>query len=488
MRLRATLLILLLGLASAKADETPLDLGDRRELFVDGYLIDSMTGVRLNLGEPRDEGPVVRFDQSWEGPFCGYCTVLRDRDKFLLYYRGKPERQADGVGELTCVAESNDGVHWTKPKLGLIEIDGSRENNVVLAIDGLSHNFSPLIDAKPGAAAGERFKALCGTMTTGLLAMVSPDGVRWRKLQEAPVIAKSDVPFPYMFDSQNVAFYSPMEGKYLSYFRVFKDGVRRICRAESDDFVHWTGVQLMEYRGLDGRPAPIEHLYTNQTNPYFRAPHLYISTCARFMPGRQVLDAEEAKAIHVDPNYFKDASDAIFMTTRGGNVYDRALLSSFIRPGIGAQNWVSRTNYPALNVVQTGPHEMSVYVNQDYAQPTAHLRRYSLRLDGFASLRAPYEGGEVVTKPLTFRGDRLLVNFATSAAGGIRVELQNAAGEPIPGFKLDDSVETIGNEIERRVRWKQGGDLSALAGKPVRLRFVMKDADLFALRFAGAKP
>ena len=126
---------------------------------------------------------------------------------------------------------------------------------------------------------------------------------------------------------------------------------------------------------------------------------------------------------------------------------------------------------------------MSIYVNQDYAQPTAHLRRYSMRLDGFASLRAGYEGGEMLTRPLSFSGRRLDVNFATSAAGGLRVEFQTADGQPIPGFTADDCREQIGNEIERRVAWQAGSDVSSLAGKPIRIRFVLKDADLFSFRF-----
>ena len=81
------------------------------------------------------------------------------------------------------------------------------------------------------------------------------------------------------------------------------------------------------------------------------------------------------------------------------------------------QNWVSRTNYPALNVVQTGPTEMSLYVQSDYGQKSAHLQRYSLRLDGFSSLRAPLAGGELLTRPLTFTASQLLLNFATSRGG-----------------------------------------------------------------------
>ena len=158
-------------------------------------------------------------------------------------------------------------------------------------------------------------------------------------------------------------------------------------------------------------------------------------------------------------------------------------MQGFITPGIGLKNWVSRTNYPALNVVQTGPTEMSVYVNQDYAQPTAHLNRYSLRIDGFTSLHAPYKGGEMITRPFRFTGDTLLLNFSTSAAGYIKVEMLDLQGNILEGYKLENSKGLIGNEIEKAVSWKGNPDLRKSAGSPVRLRFVMKDADLYSLKF-----
>src|SRR6185503_2236 len=229
--------------------------------------------------------------------------------------------------------------------------------------------------------------------------------------------------------------------------------------------------------------APPEHLYTNQTHPYFRAPHLYIGIAARFMPGRQVLSDEQAKAINVDPGYFKDCSDNVLLTSRGGTRYDRTFMEAFVRPGIGPENWTSRTNYPALNVVPTGPSEMSLFIQHRYGQPTHHLRRYTLRTDGFASVNAPYQGGELVTKPFRFTGRNLVINFATSAPGGLRFEIQDKDGKPIPGYTLEDSVEVIGNEIERSVAWKGGSDVSRVAGQTIRLRVVMKDADLYAFRF-----
>jgi hypothetical protein len=329
-----------------------------------------------------------------------------------------------------------------------------------------------MIDPRKDVPKGERYKALGGTGRAGLVAFVSEDGLRWRKLRDKPVVTKG------AFDSQNVPFWSEYEQCFCCYFRVFQGGIRRIARTTSKDFITWTDPVLMGYGD-----RPVEHLYTNQTSPYFRAPHLYIGIAARFMPGRQVLTAEQAKAINVDPGYFRDCSDGVLITTRGGDRYDRTFMEGFLNPGIGPENWVSRTNYPALNVVQTGPHEMSFYANLNYGQPTSHLRRYSLRLDGFAAVVAPYGGGELLTKPLTFTGKELVLNFATSAAGGIRVEIQDAAGKPIPGYTLADSVETIGNEIERAVRWKSGSDVSGLAGKPIRLRFVMRDARLYSMWF-----
>jgi hypothetical protein len=144
---------------------------------------------------------------------------------------------------------------------------------------------------------------------------------------------------------------------------------------------------------------------------------------------------------------------------------------------------VSRTNYPALNVVQTSDEELSFYVNRNYGQPTAYLGRYTLRLDGFASLHAPYAGGEMVTRPLRFAGGALELNYATSAGGGIRIEIQDENGRPLPGYALADSMEIIGDRTARDARWRGATDVKPLEGKTVRLRFAMKDADLFSIRF-----
>lgn len=479
----------------APGENEVIEIRGRRELFVDRHLIARMDHLRLELGEPRDEGVVLEFDRPWEGAFCGYATVIHEEGiheegihdeggvvgtRYHLYYRGLPRAGADGSQlEVTCYARSDDGLRWRKPDLELFEVNGTRKNNVILANAApASHNFCPFLDRRPAVPAPERFKALGGTSHSGLIAFVSPDGIHWRRLREEPVFRRKG----WVFDSQNVPFWSPSEKRYVLYFRSSVAGVRAIARTTSEDFLQWSDPTQMRYSDT-ATTRPSHHLYTNQTQPYFRAPHIYISTAARFLPERQVLTDEQARAIGVHPRYFRDTSDSVLMSSRGGDLYDRTFPGAFIKPGIGAENWVSRSNYPALNIVQTSPVEMSLYVCQNYGQPTARLHRYSLRLDGLARVRASFEGGELVTRPLRFSGARLVLNFATSAAGGIRVEIQTAAGEPIPGFTLSDAIETIGNEIERAVRWKGGDSVEKLGGQAVRLRIVMKDADLYALRF-----
>ena len=115
--------------------------------------------------------------------------------------------------------------------------------------------------------------------------------------------------------------------------------------------------------------------------------------------------------------------------------------------------------------------------------PTMRIRRYALRTDGFVSVNAGYSGGEFTTHPLVFAGSDLEINYSTSAVGSVRVEVQDAEGRPQPGLSLDDSAEIFGDEIDGTARWNNNPSLASLAGHPVRLRFALHDADLYAFRF-----
>jgi hypothetical protein len=456
--------------------EPQIYIGSRLELFVDSFLIESLNNLELRLHTPVDEGPVMKFDKPWEGPFSTYSTVIRDSNIFRLYYRGLATTKGEATNEeVTCYAESKDGIHWVKPDLKLFSVMGTWKNNVILAgLKPSSHNFSPFIDKNPDRSAG-KFKSL-GGLTDGLIAFTSEDGIHWKKLRDTPVLTGEP------FDSQNISFWSESEKCYLCYFRkwINNEGklVRSIGRSTSRDYLNWSEPVAMNFG-----TAPVEELYTNQTSPYFRAPHIYIALAARFFPGKQVISEDQALRLNVNPDYYKDCSDAVLITSRGGTTYERIFLEGFIRPGIGLNNWISRTNYPALNVVQTGETQMSLYVNQDYAQPTAHLHRYSLRLDGFSSVHAAYKPGELVTKIFTSKGSHLALNFSTSAAGFIIVELLDINGKTIPGFSSENCIPLIGNEISRQVEWKTGSSLEQLNSTPLKIRFTLKDADLYSFNF-----
>lgn len=489
-----TLFILLIFCSLASALAEPIDIGSRRELFIDHLLLDKLDKASLKMHAPEPVSVALKFDKPWEGRFSGYITVLHDTEQklFRMYYRGTPTLPtSSNKTEYTCYAESKDGKAWTKPNLGLHEAFGTKDNNVLLANDPIAtHNFAPFIDANPATPADQRYKALSGLggKGGGLRAWTSADGLHWKKLRDEPVLTKG------AFDSQNVSFWSPVEKCYIAYFRVFTGGgtdektwqpkgVRWVSRATSTDFVTWTPAVMMKC----DRPL-VDHIYVSQTHPYFNAPHIEIATAARFMQGQSSLDDQAKKFMAEDAKQytalFADCSEAVLMTSRAGStLYNRTFMEGFVRPGLHFRNWTSRANYPACGIVPTGKSEISIFVQRHYGQSVNLIERCALRLDGFASVHADYDGSTVITKPLTFTGKELHLNFATGAAGHVAVEIQDEAGQPIPGFALADCLSQSYDDIDRVIRWKTGSDVSTLTGKPVRLKFDLRDADVFSMWF-----
>ena len=475
-----------------------VNIGTRLEMFIDHYLIESLRGARLKLAEPRPAGAVIKYENLWEAVPTGTATILQDGSLYRLYYTALPsDYKSEAAESNLCYAESKDGVTWIKPDLGLAAFRGSKQNNILLPgniEDRYTANFSPFLDNRPGVAAAERYKAVGGVWPKGLYVLVSPDGIHWRKWREAAVFSKG------AFDSQNVIFWSEAEHCYVLYFRVFTgwtdytaksfqlEGFRSISRTTSPDLINWSEPQRMSFG-----PTPLEHLYENRTHPYARAPHIYLAYPMRFVPGRAFLSAERLAELKVLPSYLNikgnthniplEVSDTVLLTSRGGSRYDRTFMEAFVRPGLDEANWVSRNGIAAIGTLQTSPTELSIFIGQHYAQPSAYLGRFTLRLDGFASVNAPYAGGEMLTKPIVVTGETLVLNCATSAQGGVRVEVQTAEGEPWPGFTLMEADEFVGDSIATTVKWKSGASLSSLLGKTVRLHFVMSDADIYSLRF-----
>jgi len=483
---------LCLFVAAVTSGAEPIRIGSRLELLVDDYLIEKLAGdARLVLHHPIPREICLVLDAPWEGNSCNYVTVLRDGPKYRMYYRGAQVSVEGGKVRrthpfVTCLAESDDGIRWRKPQLGLVEFQGSRRNNII-RIGDLCHDFSPFVDTNPACPPGARYKAVgAAGFRKGLLAYQSPDGIHWSALNDGkPVITDG------AFDTQNIAFWDPVRKEYRAYIRDFRSGVRDIRTATSNDFIHWTKPAWLAYPG-----APREHLYTNQVKPYYRAPHIYIGFPTRYIdrgwsPAMRALPEPQHRELRARANrrYGTALTEGLLMTSRDGITFHR-WQEAFLRPGLRLKhNWKYGDNYIAWHVVETpsqlpdSPNELSIYATEGYwTGKSVHIRRYTLRLDGFASVSAPM-GGELLTKPIIFEGKALVLNMSTSAAGSIRVEVQSRGGKPLPGRSLADCPDIFGDSLEHVVAWKDGSDLSRLAGKPVRLRITLRDADLFAFRF-----
>jgi hypothetical protein len=439
-------------IARVRVPLEPEDVGSRVEPFVDDDLLDRLGGsaaLRVQRPEPREV--VLTADRPWEGNTSAYFTVFRDGDRYRMYYRGahwdEKARKA-AHREVTCYAESKDGITWTKPELGLFEFDGSKENNIVWDGGATSHNFTPFRDANPKCPPAGRYKALAG-LRGGLTAFQSANGLRWQPMADRPVITKG------AFDSQNLAFWDAHAGVYREYHRQFR-GVRDIMTSTSGDFLGWTDPTFLDYPGA----AP-EHLYTNAVLPCPRAPHVLVGFPTRFLPARE-------------------QTEPTFMASRDGTTF-RRYAEAVIPTTAPADRDGNRSNYMAWGVLQLPgrDRELSVYAKERYyAGPGSRLRRFVYRLDGFVALAAGPDGGEAVTRPLRFRGSKLVLNYRAGAGGSVRVELQDAGGRPLEDY----AAELRGDEVAGVVAWPKG-DLRPLAGGPVRIRFLLKDAELFSFRF-----
>jgi len=440
--------------ASTLAADSSIHIGSRRELFVDDFLIERLTGASLKLHKPEPRDVALVCDAPWEGNTSAYYTLFHDGDRFRTYYRGShydEKTKKAAHPEVACYAESKDGITWTKPKLGVCEFAGSKDNNIVWTGAG-SHNFTPFKDTNPACTPDARYKAFAGgtTLLNGkkkscLNALKSADGLRWTLMSECVITAGA-------FDSQNLAFWDAVRGEYRAYWRIFSDKVRAIRTATSKDFIHWENQADLKY--VD---SPPEHLYTNAVMPYFRAPHLFVAFPTRF----------QAKTQQVEP---------VFMTSRDGVLF-RRWAEELIPITAPKDRDGNRSNYMTHGLLQLpgNDRELSVYATEAYyAGPASRFRRFVFRTDGFTSVHASGKA-ELLTKPLRFTGKTLEIN----STGSVRVAIQDADGKRT----LNESEPVTGDHIAHIVKWKRGNNLAALAGKTVRLRFELNNADLYSLKF-----
>lgn len=263
--------LLMAACVAVAQDAEPVAIGSRLEPLVDTHLIATLSGgAAFRLHQPVPREIVLDHNEPWEGSGTGYHTVFQDGPLYRMYYKTwHLDPQPGGLKTphptFAGYAHSTDGIHWVKPRLGLFEYEGAKDNNIVWVGKG-SHDFTPFKDTRPGCPPEELYKAVgWGDEPSGLYAFKSADGIHWSFLQDAPIMTG------YAFDTQNLAFWDSVRNEYRAYIRDFSQqnyqGVRGIRTAISPDFRTWTEAQWLEYAD-----SPAEQLYTNQVQPYYRAP------------------------------------------------------------------------------------------------------------------------------------------------------------------------------------------------------------------------
>jgi len=469
----------------------PLDVGDRKQLFIDGRFIEDSKNVTLTMNPPRKVGPVILPDRPWESCSIGFCVSVVEHDGlFQMWYRA----ESQDAGAFVCYATSEDGLHWTKPNLGLIEFQGSKENNIVLADVG-----ETVVFLDPSAPDAQRFKALAVRFWPdpekgGLYVHCSPDGLHWRVSDERVL--------PLVPDTANQAAYDTRLGKYVAYIRVWNP-MRKVGRVEMDDILQpwpytplaqpyyiWgedkvpvTSREVPTVFGYDDQdPVPSDHYnaaaveYPWAADAYFLFPSAYFH--------------------FPDPPMGKRWNDGLLdiqmAVSRDGIAWQRLDRRPYVPLGLEGEK-DSKQLYMAVGMLRAGNEVFQYYGGYETTHgaprptpdegPIGSICGLVQRLDGFVSADAAFTGGQLLTPPLVWAGDHLELNVDTSALGEARVGLLDAEGEPLPGYEVHRCDPLRGNFIAQTVTWQGQSDLTPLAGRPVRLHFVLRSAKLYAFQF-----
>ncbi len=479
-----------------------------REVLWDMFLADKNENIKLEMHKPVRKNVAFECDESWEGEHCNYGSLIYDGEKYRMYYRGLGAnggvwKTENGSHCVWCVAYSDDGKTFYKPNLGKYEFDGSKDNNIFhMETERFLDNFAVMYDENPDCPADEKYKAFAqyddpdvepinGIKYFSILAYYkSANGIDFEYVRNIDVKGS--------FDSMNYAFWDKNEKQYRLYYRGFheldktkaidyeKEGhVRDIRLATSPDFIHWTEHGLLDY----GNDALEIQLYTNNVQKYFRAnafigmPTRYIDRSPDKNNYKYLPDVGGFRPMLIE-KYGRGGTaitEGAIMTSRDGLHFDR-IGEAYLAPGIeNGDNWVYGDGYFARGFAVTKsdfigePDEISFYVVKGYRARPVSVERYTTRMDGFLSWSADFKGGEVLTKPFTFEGSKMSVNFATSALGYLHIVFCDEDGNEISGY---DSGRLFGNSIDRPVDFEK--DLSELNSKTVRMRISMKDAEFYS--------
>ncbi|MBE6883178.1 MAG: hypothetical protein E7487_01080 [Ruminococcaceae bacterium] len=507
--------------------ENIINLGKKREMFWDNYLVDdSLTTAQNRMQKPVCMGTVFWLDNKLEDNAVSYPCIMKDDKGYRMYYIAWHRQQSsfkdDEISTTVsrvCVLESQDGLKWTRPNVGLYEFEGNTNNNIVIPEQDFRDNAFVFYDTNPNCPPEEKYKCFVdgipakneeerrrpGAMKRGLWYYYSADGYKFHCYGLVSVCGN--------FDTLNTARWDGE--RYVAYIRNYHGfpmdhasgaitvngiedvnahsipgadknlGIRDIRVMYSDDFRNWTRPERIHFN--DEHDIP---MYTNNVIVYDRAPHILIGMPVRYCertswtPNFDQMPRVEFRKECIAAGLPREGlaiTDCIFMWSRDGMNWDRSM-ESFMTPRYEtAYNWVYGDCYPSYGYVDEGDENINFFtIEYSCVKKTGKpLVRHRIRKDGFGFYWSGGKEETLVTKPIIFEGSKLHLNFEGSAFGHLYVEVLTEDGKN----SLCKSFEIFGDNIDRLVALEDGTDFSRFAGQPIRLKFTMLDTKLYSLKF-----
>jgi len=449
-------------------------IGEAVQLFVDDLLVADKGGITRHAHEcEKMAAPVLASERPWEQDgidqrIYTYGTVLRDPDTDSL-------RMWYNRNHLVMVAASQDGIDWQRPELGLVDFAGSKQNNIVFP-----YFHSPSVVVNDRAADPQHRYAMLGYSRergAGYHAAYSPDGLHWTLYPKNPVLPGGDT-CTLAFDAQR--------GEYLAFHKRTREyrGHRRrlVYLATSRDMQQWSEPQLVmapdeiDDRRVEQEGGLFSQFYNMSVFPYGDQ-FLGLVTHFRYSgppPERGPLQSGDDGPVDVQLVHSRDGrswnrcEDRSPVIPTGPDEYDAGCILGVTNQPVamGDQLWMY---YTAITTTHGG------YVPKK--KITIGLAKW--RMDGFVSLDAANDGGFVETVLLQHSGERLEVNVAVGG-GELAVEVLDAEGRALPGFTRKECTPVRRDSVRAAIRWKEHDRLPD--EKPVRLRFYLRDAQLFGFR------
>lgn len=480
-----------------------LNVASEKQMFIDDLFFETSRNVKLQMNPARKTGELnLKRDRSWESAIApNYLNVMEDGGKYRIWYEVyTAEYWYTAHDSLFCYAESEDGIVWTKPELGLFEWQGatdpvpSKSNNILFQNIGegvyRSRVHGTGIFKDPTASPDQRYKAVSQGIWRNMpypahrvTLMVSPDGLHWRRHPE-PI---NDPIQNQPSDGMHSCFWDESIGKYVLYRMAGVSGISRTqWRSESADCTDFPPPTLVL---APNERTPKEcDFYSMCPMKYPYAANVYLAFCNLYRHGPKShpqgsLDDKLVirLAVSRDGIRWTWPDEGAFVPLGEADEFDSG--HAYMGQGMiraGNELWQYYTGSALLH------QQVELDVLQHFEHLTAS--RVISRLDGFISADVGLDGGHFVTPPLTWEGNKLNLNVKVNPGGWVKVGILDEDSQPVEGRSVKNSVPIIGDHVETQVKWlaegAEVGDIRLASGRPIRLRVEMKDAKLFSFQFS----